>query len=173
MFNESFKNIAKAARVAAAGMSVAALSACNANTSGGGGVGQGVHTWSADEILGSSNGGITIDQNTVSNGIKNFAQFIIAMAVVFFVLRVVLTAVDRMVFANLGAQVRVPFSYPNPGDDRWDLDDKQNGLDRTMPWTWKRIWLNFAKNIGIAAAAWLLVQLVVAMIQFVLGNVSV
>lgn len=107
-----------------------------------------------------------INGSTVTYWVNGIANWAVRIAVAFFVLRIVLTAIDRFVLANSNTTAHVPLSYPNPGDERYDENDVK-GNTPPEGWTWKRIWINFGKNLGILAGAWLIVQLIMGIIQMV------
>ena len=107
-----------------------------------------------------------INGSTVTYWVNGIASWAVRIAVAFFVLRIVLTAIDRFVLANSNTTAHVPLSYPNPGDERYDENDVK-GNTPPEGWTWKRIWINFGKNLGILAGAWLIVQLIMGIIQMV------
>lgn len=132
--------------------------------------------WNVSSMLNNagSNSGVgfkadALQSSSIADKVNGVASWIIGLAVIFFVLRVVLTAADRMVFANSNTTFHVPFAYPNPGDERYDENDLK-GKQPPEGWTWKRIWLNLAKQIALAAGAWVLVQLVMTLVQFVFSN---
>lgn len=109
---------------------------------------------------------VDVSANTITTWVNGIVSWAVGIAVALFVLRIALTAFDRFVLANSNTTWHVPLAYPNPGDERYDENDIQ-GNTPPEGWTWKRIWINFGKNLGIVAGAWLLVQLVMGIIQMV------
>lgn len=127
--------------------------------------------YSVNDMLTSAgrNAGITptvVNGDTVTQWVNGIVSWAIRIAVALFVLRIGLTAFDRFVLANSNTTMHVPFAYPNPGDERYDENDVQ-GNTPPEGWTWKRIWINFGKNLGICAGAWLIVQFIMGIIQMV------
>lgn len=114
----------------------------------------------------------TITTDTVTSWVNTVLFWAIGIAVALFVLRIGLTAIDRLVLANLQTNAHVPFAFPNPGDERYSQDEFRDGHTPPEGWTWKRIWLNFAKNLAIIAGAWLIVQVVMGIILYVFGGVN-
>lgn len=106
-----------------------------------------------------------INQQSFANWVQTFTTFLLGIAIVLFVLKVVLTAIDKMVFAQLDSQgkakegdftlSKIPIvgAYP-PGTE------------------WKEVFIHFGKNIAIVAGAWVLVQIVVGVILFVFGTIT-
>lgn len=131
--------------------------------------------WDVDSMLekGGQTAGIsvtTVTAETITQWVNRIVSWAIGIFVAFFVLRIALTAFDRMVLANSNSNAHVPFAYPNPGDERYDPNDIK-GNTPPEGWTWKRIWINFGKNIAIVAGAWVLVQLVMGIVSMVMSNV--
>lgn len=110
-----------------------------------------------------------INTSTVTGWVNTVVSWAIGIVVAIFVLRIALTAFDRMVLANNNSTAHIPFAYPNPGDERYDPNDIR-GNTPPEGWTWKRIWINFAKNIAIVAGAWLLVQIVMQIVLMVMNQ---
>lgn len=107
-----------------------------------------------------------VTAGTITEWVNTIVSWAIGIFVAFFVLRIALTAFDRMVLANSNSTAHVPGAYPNPGDERYDPNDVQGAPPEG--WTWKRIWINFAKNIAIVAGAWAFVQLIMGIVQMVM-----
>lgn len=126
--------------------------------------------YGVSEMLNSAgrNAGIqptVINGSTVTRWVNGIANWAVGIAVALFVLRIILTAIDRFVLANMNTTAHVPGSYPNPGDERYDENDVKGNPPEG--WTWKHIWFNFGKNLGILAGAWLIVQVIMGIIQMV------
>lgn len=163
-------NIKQAIKLGLVAVPSVVLTACGGSAEMSGQAGNGIKTWTPQDMVGGNGtamGGTTITNETISTAVRNVATWILGIAIILFVLRMVLTAVDRMVFANLGLNARVPFSYPNPGDERWDDDERKAGAGEG--WSWKKIFLNFAKNVAIAAGAWLIVNIIVSVVSYFLN----
>lgn len=165
-------DIRKIAKVATCGMYMAlgtagaAILACPVPA-----MAAGPGQWSVNTMLNNAgnSGGVTprsIDATDITNWVNTVVSWAVGIAVAFFVLRVALTAFDRMVLANSNTTAHVPGAYPNPGDERYDPNDVQ-GNTPPEGWTWKRIWINFAKQIALVAGAWVLVQIVMGIVQMV------
>ena len=131
--------------------------------------------WEANQMISQTTGttGMTaasINQNTLATWVQNFTTWILGIAIVLFVLKVVLTAVDRLVFDSGGAD--------KGGNVKRNLENgKGNGggvlcqipligaYDPSM--AWKDIFIHFGKNLAIVAGAWVIVQIVTGVILFV------
>lgn len=107
-----------------------------------------------------------ITAETVQGWVGSIVNWAIGIFVAFFVLRIALTAFDRMVLANMPTTAHVPLAYPNPGDERYDPGEFPG---QAQGWTWKRIFVNFAKNIAIVAGAWVIVQVIMGLVVFFFG----
>lgn len=132
--------------------------------------------WSPESMMRNAGGTAGLDVNNnkittenVTAWVNSVVSWAVGIFVAFFVLRIALTAFDRMVVANMNTTFAVPGAYPNPGDERYDKNDIQNE-GATVGWTWKRIWINFAKNIAIVVGAWIIVQLIMNLVLFAMNN---
>ena len=108
--------------------------------------------------INSQNGEVSnaqLDQDSVNSFVTGLTTWILGIAIVIFVLRVVLTAVDRMILGdeNTNNSFHIPFSYKK------DME-------------WKEIWKKFAMQLGIALAAWLIVNLIMQVLLWVFGTVG-
>ena len=130
--------------------------------------------WEANQMISQTTGttGMTaasINQNTLATWVQNFTTWILGIAIVMFVLKVVLTAVDRLVFDS---------GPDKSGQTKRNLEGgKGNGggvlcqipligaYDPSM--AWKDIFIHFGKNLAIVAGAWVIVQIVTGVILFV------
>lgn len=114
-------------------------------------------------------GGIQNDALTgdaLNERVSAIAGWAIGIAVVLFVLRVVLTAVDRMVLGGedaYGNQQSVLAGIPVVGA----YPPKQND---GSGYTWKDIWINFAKQLAICAGAWFLVNMIVSLVGWLINS---
>ena len=131
--------------------------------------------WTAESMLNSAGESDTFDNNKVKkiNGeyitgiVNNIASWAIGIAVALFVLRVVMTAVDRMIVGEkvdprTGRVQSVLSSIPVIG--AYPPKDMQgNGYD------WKDVWLNFAKQLAICVGAWFLVNLIMGLVSWFMG----
>ena len=109
----------------------------------------------------------SITQESLANWVMGFTTFILGIAIVLFVLKVVLTAVDRMVLGNVDGSGKSTkgnggFSLANiPIIGAYDYNVE-----------WKTVFIHFGKNVAIVAGAWVLVQIVVSVILFVFGTLT-
>lgn len=104
-----------------------------------------------------------INQQSLANWVQNFTTFILGIAIVLFVLKVVLTAIDRMVLQN------------NTGEAKTNGETILTKLPIIGAYkdaSWKEVFIHFGKNIAIVAGAWVLVQIVVGVILFVFGTIT-
>lgn len=112
-----------------------------------------------------------VSAGSMQSKVRSIAGWALGIAVSIFVLKVVLTAVDRILFDRESLEtstvgnthyfsesflVGLPIigAYPSP--------EHQDGGE--TGYTWKRIWLNFMLQIAIAAGAWVIVSLLVGLV---------
>lgn len=110
----------------------------------------------------------TVNGETINGLVTRIATWAIGVAVALFVLRVVLTAVDRMVLGGqdpYGNQQSVLSGIPIVGA----YPPKQND---GSGYTWKDVWLNFAKQLAICVGAWFGVSLIVGLVSWLMGTVT-
>lgn len=133
--------------------------------------------WSVNGMLQNSNvtgAGLditNINQQSFANAVTTITTFLLGMAIVAVVLRVVLTAIDRMVFSSrIGNGPRG--GGPGGGMGRGGGDD--DGVLTKIPLIgaypsnvpWKTVFGNFAKNLAIVIGAWFLINLIAGVVQF-------
>lgn len=128
--------------------------------------------WSAGTMLnnGASEAGVgirNVDSGSANNWVVGIAKWIIGLAVVCFVLRVVMTAVDRMVLGNIddGSQ-RGPRFGQESGFRLSDIP-MIGAYPPDVPW--KQVWLNFAKNLAIVVGVYLIIELIMGVIMWLIG----
>lgn len=118
------------------------------------------------------------------------------IAIGIFVLRIALTAFDRIVFSNLGGSMpaileSIPAIGPYPDPSRGSAES-QNTLmnnssslrrgfvsygipvqrDTKKVWTWAAIWKNFALQLAIAGGVWILASLLLGVLGSVFGVIA-
>lgn len=132
--------------------------------------------WNANGMIsntGVSTGGMTaanITQESFANWVTTFTTWILGLAIVAFVLKVVLTAVDRLVFGSPDAA-----KGGGGGGGRGGRGGDEGGVlckipligayQPTVPW--KEVFIHFGKNLAIVAGAWVIVQILTGVILFV------
>lgn len=135
--------------------------------------------WSADKMLsdGAETAGVSItkvDSGGANNWVVGIAKWIIGVAVVCFVLKVVMTAVDRMVLGNLddGSQ-RGGSRRRGLQRDGFRLSDIPmiGAYPPDVPW--KQVWLNFAKNLAIVVGVYFIIEIIMGVILWLIGVTSV
>ena len=126
--------------------------------------------WSPQEFINDPNTGLADEGNpdtafqAVSTFVNTASTAVAGFAIIFFVLRVALTAIDRMVLENGSSSanktnpsplVSIPFigAYP-------------------YSYEWKHIWLTFFKQFAIIAAAWSIVQLLMGVLLLFFGKMQ-
>lgn len=128
--------------------------------------------WSAGTMLnnGASKAGVgirNVDSGSANNWVVGIAKWIIGLAVVCFVLKVVMTAVDRMVLGNI-----------DDGPQRGQRGGQGSGFRLSdIPMvgayppdvSWKQVWLNFAKNLAIVVGVYLIIELIMGVIMWLIG----
>lgn len=114
------------------------------------------------------------DEQTLMNWVQTIAMWLLGIAVILFVFKVVLTAVDRLIFGNQDGNVQFG---GNGGGGKGGGDA---GILTKIPAIgaypanvpWKEIWIHLAKNIAIVAGAWVVVQLIVQVVLWLFGTVT-
>lgn len=115
----------------------------------------------------------SVQAPTISTVFGAVTNWVAGIAVAIFVLRVAMTAIDRMVLSGQHGWhafklSEIPFigAYPDP-DDIIEMDEAnanayaaQHGhTKRQTLWTWRRIWKRFALQIGIVAGIWAIMRI--------------
>lgn len=123
-----------------------------------------------------------INQQSLANWVQGFTTFLLGIAIVLFVLKVVLTAVDRMLFKNNigggsggGGSNPMARTAPSGGGGSGSGFSLANiPIIGAYPQDteWKDVFIHFGKNVAIVAGAWVLVQIVVGVILFVFGTIT-
>ena len=100
---------------------------------------------------------------------KSIVQGCLGIAIGVFVLKIILTAVDRLILAG------------GSNDESFRLDDiplvgayrdperGANGGQSGSSWTWVRIWSHFALQVGLCVSAWVITELLMRVISTVAG----
>ena len=155
-----------------------------AQSGGNGGIG-----WNPTDMLNKTNTGggnfnaTTINQQTVFNWVQTITTWVLGIAIVLFVLKVVLTAIDRMVFdpdkggtggggggGGMGGGGGNRGGRQGSGESILSRIPIIGAYDASM--SWKEIWKSFAKNIAIVAGAWVLVQLIAGIVMFAFNTIT-
>ena len=125
--------------------------------------------------------GETLSANTLGEKIRAIAAWLLGLAVVIFVLKVVLTAVDRILndressvdshrgntyYFHNSFLVSIPIIGAYPPPERDGYNHTENG------YTWKKVWANFAVQLVIAVGAWMMIELIVGLLSGVLGKLN-
>lgn len=134
--------------------------------------------WKAQDMIAQTSGVTELDakpitQADVAGWVNTMAVWILGLAIVFFVLKAVLTAIDRMLFQN-----KIDGGGKG-GGGRGTGSAEETVLNR-IPFIgaypqdvpWKEIWIHFGKNVAIVAGAWILVNLVVNIVLWIFGSVT-
>ena len=130
--------------------------------------------WNANAMIQNttgSTGGMTaanITQESFADWVTTFTTWILGLAIVAFVLKVVLTAVDRLVFGS-------PEAGKGGGGGRGGRGGDEGGVLCKIPLIgayqpnvpWKDVFIFFGKNLAIVAGAWVIVQILTGVILFV------
>lgn len=116
--------------------------------------------------------------------VQSLANWSLGLAITVFVVRVSLTALDRLAFTNQGANAgfrlsEIPFvgAYPDPTDLGSPVGEENakahatpsDGTKRRELWTWKRVWKRFLTQLTIATGSWLIIQILLGLLQALLG----
>lgn len=134
--------------------------------------------WKAQDMIAQTSGVTELDakpitQADVAGWVSTMTVWLLGLAIVFFVLKVVLTAIDRMLFQNKMDD------GGKGGGGRGTGSAEETVLNR-IPFIgaypqdvpWKKIWIHFGKNVAIVAGAWILVNLVVNIVLWIFGSVT-
>ena len=132
-----------------------------------------VTDWKPDDAI-KGNGSVNpteVDADKISEWVKTFAMWIIGIAIVMFVLRVVMTAIDRMLFTKVKEQQG---GMPG-GGGRGSSDSPLLKLPiviRPYPETdgWGEIFKTFAIQLAICAGAWLIVNFLSGIVLWAFGS---
>ena len=114
-------------------------------------------TWNPEDIIqGDSLDPTQIDANVISEWVRTFTTWIVGIAIVLFVLRVVITAVDRMLFGDEPDSFlkKLPSVLAAYGKDK----------------KWKDIFKTFALQLAVCACAWLIVNILAGVILWAAGS---
>lgn len=120
--------------------------------------------WNVNTIItgGSANEQLGITEwsaQSVSDVVTKFTTWLIGIVVVIFVLKVVLTAVDRLLFSNSkGGGGGRGGGGGNSGGGLLTQIPVVGAYSETM--AWKDVWIHFGKNLAIVAGAWIIVQVI-------------
>lgn len=131
----------------------------------------------ADEVFSTAHSNANgTDQKLTAGGINEtvtgITGWILGLAIIIFVLKVVLTAVDRILNDpdNSASQhnsvlTRLPIvgAYPPP----------TMGPDGSEGYSWPKVWMNFGMQIAIAIAVWFIIGLIVGLMSQLLGNAGI
>ena len=124
----------------------------------------------------------------MENTIKPLTDYFALAAISVFVIKVVLTAVDRFVLMDTASgavfrltEIPIIGAYVAPGDAQSNkLLEEQNkrfglrNLDKTSDkdgYTWKNIFMRFAKNIAVIASVWVVIRLIYMFVFFLISSV--
>ena len=131
-------------------------------------------TWGADEIIGGDSvDPTTIDAEVISGWVKTFATWAIGIAIVIFVLRIVITAIDRMLFQKDNGSGNRSQGVNGSGGGGGNSDSPLSGLPSIIrPYTgdWKSIFKTFALQLGVCACAWLIVNILAGVVLWVANS---
>ncbi|RAP50741.1 MAG: hypothetical protein BZ138_06385 [Methanosphaera sp. rholeuAM270] len=134
----------------------------------------GATAWNAKDMMdnayktGESGGSVTeIDGAVISGWVGTFTTWALGIAIAIFVLKIVLTAIDRMLFASDANGSKV-------------MGDKTKSVLTRIPLIgayepdvdWKEVFIHFGKQLAIVVGAWIFVQLVVNLVMFAFGALN-
>lgn len=123
-------------------------------------------TGNAAERTGDS-GGKTVTASDINDRVQSITAWLLGLAIGIFVLKVVLTGIDRILLdkdtngAKDSPLVNLPIigAYPQPSE--------KPGGERG--YTWQRIWTNLFLQVAITVAAWLIVGFIIGLISNMLA----
>jgi hypothetical protein len=135
--------------------------------------------WEANDMIKNTTGATgmtaaTIDQQSLAKWVTDFTTFLLGIAIVLFVLKVVLTAIDRMIFkSDVGGSDSGSKQRSGGSSSGFSLADIPFIGAYPQGTDWKDIWKHFALQIAIVAGAWVLVQVMVGVVLFVFSSITV
>lgn len=123
---------------------------------------------------------LTDEITSVCTSVTSWA---IGLAVAMFILRIGLTAIDRMLLPRQGtkdafhlSQIPIIGAYPDPDEITEMTDNEKLAMSlsgkkggRPRRWTWQVIWVNFAKQLAVCAGAWILVRVLLGIVGSILA----
>lgn len=120
-------------------------------------------TWSPTDLLDES--GVErkdVTGASVNGVVRNIAGWALGIAISLFVLRVVLTGIDRILVGNEGghsflSSIPLVGAYPPPSADG-------------EGYPWKDVWINFAKNLAMVVGAWVIVNALVGLVEWAMNS---
>jgi hypothetical protein len=125
--------------------------------------------WKSNDIIQDQSVQEKFKPTTMFDWVKGLITAFCGIAMVVFVARVVLTAIDRFIFVgpnNTSRLDEIPLigAYPNP--------EKDSGGEGGSTWTWKRIWLNFAVQMALCVSAFAVTNFLFSIVATVLAKVA-
>lgn len=133
--------------------------------------------WEPESMVAQTTGttGMTaanINQQSLATWVQNFTTFLLGIAIVIFVLKIVLTAVDKMLLKgpSSGSGSPSPSSSKGGGSNIFDLT--KIPIIGAYSGEWGDIFKHFGIQVAVVAGAWVLVQIVVGVILFVFGTLT-
>lgn len=122
--------------------------------------------WETGDIVNNPEGiAETYTPSGTAEFVKQIIQAAIFIVVGAFVLRIVLTAIDRLILAGNGNEGFRLDEVPLVGAYR---DPERGGADRKgVAWTWTRIFSHFALQLVLCLSAWVFVEFLMGVIKAV------
>ena len=128
--------------------------------------------WQPDAIAETDSAAGKLTTSSMSDFVWNIVSKALGIAVAVFVLKVVMTAVDRIIFSGAAPgtfrldEIPLIGAYTDP--------EKQEGngpgvTNSASNWTWPNIWKHFAAQIALAAAASFIVMFLFWILSIVFG----
>lgn len=118
--------------------------------------------WGSDDII---DPGVkdSFQPNSMMEGVQTLISAACGIAMVIFVAKVVLTAIDRFIFVGPGNNSRldeIPLvgAYPNP---------EKLGPEGGSAWPWRRIWFNFAVQMLLCVSVFAITSLLFSIVNTV------
>ena len=121
---------------------------------------------------GASDAGMSItnvDSGGVNTWVIGIAKWLAGLATVCFVLKVVMTAVDRMVLGNTNDGMPQRGGQRNQQSSGFRLSDIPLIGAYQPDVSWKQVWLNFAKNLAIVVGVYVIISLIMGVIMWLIG----
>ncbi|RAP50740.1 MAG: hypothetical protein BZ138_06380, partial [Methanosphaera sp. rholeuAM270] len=113
----------------------------------------------------------------ISGWVGTFTTWALGIAIAIFVLKIVLTAIDRMLFASKSASSSGGMGGKSSGGsggvtggDVLTRIPLIGAYDSAVDW--KEVFIHFGKQLAIVVGAWIFVQLVVNLVMFAFGALN-
>ena len=125
--------------------------------------------WGPDDIAKPKKDTSKFEAQGIAPLARSIVHGFLFIAVAIFVLKIILTAVDRLILAGGSSDESFRLDdVPLVGAYR-DPERDVKGGQTGAAWTWSRIWAHFALQVGLCVSAWVITELLMGVISSVIG----